>query len=557
MDVIDIIEHHNQRGSFTLYPSRRFDPNLAWPMIGSWLPNKNPANHLAEALGLVLKAWINAGDEKNTVRFLRRLWRTEWLVDENPRGNPFVQLKRKDVLRDLYRLHRREFGGQPAPVTIPIWIEINEALSLMLLPDPVACATEIFSKLENEPHRTPSLATITWLAADTRRGPVGSNAREAVSAYLLSPVGGPETAAALARLVRNTKQLSEARILAETWSKLFADEPESVDVVCALVKRAGNSEEFLAWASERFARLDDARPETAKFLAALVEKRPQDRQTVSVWAWNHVLKPESGRVWIALLTGSQNQASEDILRGVLKWLAANPEYGESDTLRRHLLGHYPHACGAAWVMQEWAKRHPADKLTPEFLTKLLEAQPNNRTASAVVLAWFDQSLTHPSGAALLRRLLKHPDLALQAAAERWFDANPDSESYAEILAELIRLTPAVKWMARGEQFVAGQRPGREHVLAALLPACGCQLPHVEMAMRLQTGLSVPQGPFWRRDWGNPLSGIRFRRKRRSANLPARPRSKAWRVPCRAAWLGAGMMNLCGICCQRWMAKRFF
>ena len=49
-------------------------------------------------------------------------------------------------MRELYRVHRRDFAEQPAPATISTWLEINEAFSLMLLTDPVVCATEIFTK---------------------------------------------------------------------------------------------------------------------------------------------------------------------------------------------------------------------------------------------------------------------------------------------------------------------------------------------------------------------------------------------------------------------------
>jgi hypothetical protein len=145
-------------------------------------------------------------------------------------------------------------------------------------------------------------------------------------------------------------------------------------------------------------------------------------------------------------------------------------------------------------MQEWLKRHFTDQQTPGLLLKLLEAQPNSRTASAVVMEWFNQSLTHPASRDLLRCLSKHPDAAFQAAAGRWLDANPDAESHAEILAQLICLPGGVaQWIERGEQYASDPRhPGCEQVMALLLPICGCQLRHIEMAARLLPELSGAQ-----------------------------------------------------------------
>ena len=463
-------------------------PGIGWPMVGTWLGKGNELQHLVDALANILKAWLDANDEENAIRFLRELWGTEWLVDVKSfgHGNPFIQLKRREVLRELYRVHRRDFGGQPAPATIPVWLELNETFALMLLPDTVGCATEIFTKPEQESRRTPLLAALIWLAADSRRAPIGSDARKAVTDYLSSE-SGVGVGSALMRLARDTKKLPEARAVAEAWLKKFPDHPEALAVIGVLVKRTGNTEEFLTWVAERFVQPSEARPGAAKLLAAMLEGKPHDesiRQRASAWAWSRVFEPETGIVWVTLMM--EQLAKEDVLRGAARWLAANPTHPQADVLRTRLLKQYPKAFEAAWVMQEWMPKHFDDDETPKLLLRLFEHQSNNRKAGAQVLEWINHSPTHLTNPKLLRLLLKHPSHEVQAAAELWFDANPDSPAHAELLSAFIRtLRGVVQWNMRGENYITdARRPGREHVIGSLLMANHCQLTHVRLALPL-------------------------------------------------------------------------
>ncbi len=485
-------------------------PTLAWPMVGTWLCAGHETHHLADALAFGLKAWLDAGDEENAIRFLRQLWGTEWLMDERPagHGNPFIQLKRKDVLRELYRVHRRDFGGQPALATIPTWLELNEAFSLMLLPDPAVCATEIFSKPENESRRTPLLAAITWLAADKRKPPVGDDARKAVADYFLSPASGPGAGRALMRLVRDTKKPVEARGFAGAWVRLLPDHPEAMAVVGALMKRAGSAPEFVAWAAERFLQPGNPHPGAARLWTATLEGKLHDetlRRRATVWAWSHALEAETGNVWFTLLSGKL--AGEDVVRGALRWLAVHSTHPEADVLRERLLAHYPESEGAAWLMQEWLPKHLADPRAHNLLLQLMQTQPNNRKASAPALAWLQQSLTHPSSLKVLRQLLQHPDLAVQAVADKWFDANRNSSAHAELLCALIQdLHGVAMWTTRGETYVAeAAHSAREQVVASLLKAHRCQLSHVRLAVKLLAELADAPRTFLETTLGRSLS----------------------------------------------------
>ena len=485
-------------------------PAVAWPLVGTWVGQGHERQHLADALAFGLKAWLEANDEENAVRFLRQLRETEWLIDDKPfgHGNSFVQVKRTEVIRELYRLHRRDFGERPASATIPAWLELNEAFSLMLLPDPVVCATELFSKPEGESRRTPSLAALLWLAADNRRPPVGDNARKAVADYFLTPANGPSAGRALMRMVRDTKKLAEARTLAEAWLKRLPGHPEAVDALGALAKRAGGTDEFMAWAAERFLQPNPSHPGAPKLLAAMLEGRLHDetlRRRAAAWAWSHALEPDTGLVWHTLL--SSKLAKEDVVRGALRWLAAHPQHRQADALRERLLEHYPEVPGAGWVMQEWLPNHANAEAAPDILFRLLAAQPNSRKASAAALKWLNQSLTHPDAPKLLRVLARHPDSALEAAAERWCDANPDSASHAELLSVFIHVSRGgARWVARGESYAGqAQRPGREHVAAALLVAGGCRLRDVRLALRLLPELAVGPRTFLETALGRSLA----------------------------------------------------
>jgi hypothetical protein len=484
-------------------------PAIVWPLVGTWLGKGHELPHLVDALALILKAWLDAGDEENAVRFLRGLCGTEWLMDEKPfgHGNPFVQLPRREVLRQLYRRHRRDFADQPAPATIPAWLELNETFSLMLLPDPVACATEIFAKPEMASRRTTLLAALVWLAADSRRPPVGSNARKILAEYFVNE-SGTGAGRALMRLVRDTKKIPEARIVGETWLKQFPNHPEALDVAGVLVKRAGNSEKFLGWVSDQFAQPSEVRPGAPKLLAAMLEGRPHDltvRQRASAWAWSHALEPETGIIWLTLFM--EKLAKEDVVRGAARWLAANPTLPQADAIRERLLKHYPQAFEAAWVMSEWLPKHSDGEQTPELLLQLLRTQPNNRKLDALILEWISHHLSHPVTPKLLRLLTPHPTLELQAVAERWFEANPESASHAELLSVFIRVLRGVpKWIARGESHVAdSHRHGREHVVAALLSASGCQVRHVRLALPLLKSLPAGARTFLETALGRSLA----------------------------------------------------
>ena len=489
---------------------RLVPPALAWPLVGIWLGEGQPVEHLGDALAFVLKSWLDARDEEKACRFLLQLRETEWLTDEKPFGNcnGFVQVKRREVLREFYRVHRFDFGGRPPLAIVSAWLELNEAFSLMLSPDPVACAAEIFSKPENESRRKPSLAALLWLGADSRRGKLGTDTRQAVADYFLSPTTEPGAGRALARIVRDTKKLAEARSLAEVWLKLLPDHPEAADVLCALVKRAGSGAGFTAWAMEHFIQPNDSRPYVPKLLAAMLERKFDDetvRQRAAAWAWSHAVQPEAGSVWLALLFGKL--AKENDVRGALRWLAANPMHHEADVMRERLLAHYPEAHGAAWTMQEWLPNHSADERTPDFLLQLLKTQPNNRKASALALEWLNNSLTHPISPKLMRLLVKHPGPEVQAVAERWFDANPNSSFRAELLSVFIRVFRGnPKWLARGEAYGEdSQRSGREHVVGALLSANECQVRHVQMALGLLPDLPVAQRTFLEKQLGRSLT----------------------------------------------------
>jgi hypothetical protein len=204
---------------------------------------------------------------------------------------------------------------------------------------------------------------------------------------------------------------------------------------------------------------------------------------------------------------SAKLARADVVRGALRWLAAHPQHRQADALRDRLLEHYPEILGAGWVIQEWLPNHANAEAAPDMLFRLLAAQPNSRKASAAALKWLNQSLTHPDAPKLLRVLARHPDSVLQAAAERWFDANPDSASHAELLSVFIHVSRGgTEWVARGESYAGQtQRHGREHVTAALLMAGGCRLRDVRLALRLLPELTVGPRTFLETALGRSLA----------------------------------------------------
>lgn len=303
-------------------------PALAWEIALHWAGNPRDWRlQWVEALQFALRAWEGAGDAHMPSRLLRGLLEAGGLANGGgPReASAYGTVSRRELVRELYRAHRRDFAGDPAPAAVAGWLALNEELALMLLPDPVECAAKVFrlAGCGREEARTPALAAATWIAADCRRAPVGPEVRRAVELYFATAGGAEGVGRALAKIVRvSRKSAAEARRMAGAWLGRFSAHPEAESVRVAMARAMVASD--ATDGSDRPAAPDPAQDDEP--IPAL-SPRAKKKRAEDAWLHLHRKDPEAGPVLVRRLAEDGRDGA--LRETALRWLEANAAHPAS------------------------------------------------------------------------------------------------------------------------------------------------------------------------------------------------------------------------------------
>ncbi len=477
--------------------------------------------HLSWPLCEVLREWCRAGDTAGATRFIRTLT-THPDFDDLPENDPASVLNRRAVLREVYRLNRKELAGKVPPAALPAWVAVNEAFSgLMLTPDPVLEGMALLEPWKKaaapqgqEALSPPLLARLgvdLWLAADRRRTPNRRAVQEKVADFLLRGGSHPHTAEAFARILRRSSHAEDLRPAAEGWIRLHPTQPGAVRVLAMLLMHVKNERSFLGWVRrDMVQRQDQPVSSIAGIHAALLLGCPHDpavREEALRWAAFRRGDAAAGLVWQAAL-GAEMPPPE-VIQGAVVWLRSQPDGsadGPAAKISERLLARFADRPGVPEAAQPWLQRHLDREDAARFLIALARRDEVRSSLGDLAADWVRRHPDHAEAGAVLCRWLPRAVPSVVETAEWWWGHVLPSVSRTLVLASAVRAVHAAPpWLDRALEALPDRHtPCREHLAAAMLHATSASLESIFAALDVLPELYPPAYAFLAGNLGRVL-----------------------------------------------------
>jgi len=432
-------------------------PRLALPLLREWFPDAAlRLFQLAEGFDSLLERWLKDGEPELSSWFLRRLLHNEYLADV------FEHARRKDLFRELYRLHRERQGGRPAVEVLSAWLEIGQAFRLR--PDVVEDAADL---LEEKAPLSPHLVTDIWLHGERRKSPLFTRIETAATKYFLQTKN--DASGAVLRLYREASHLQPALPVAQRWLETHPNHPLFNEVLAALFARSYGEKIIAGWAKDCLGWTWQGKAE-GKALTALLQRGPENhvlRQRAEKWSKPNGETPEAGPVLLALLRDGKGEL--ETIHTALLWTANFPRHALTTELWRSLLRHYAGQKEVREIALEWVREWPELPLAAEILVAVARGLRDEPEFAEVVCAWLSAHPEHEQTPTLLEMLVVSKQENIRQALARWLDAQPQHPASARLLASCLsagNLGP--DWVQRAETCLQSGHAQALRPLRALL-----------------------------------------------------------------------------------------
>lgn len=350
--------------------------HLAWLLFVEWV---EPPTTLAKACARELaKAMLVMEREPASLaagRLLSQLLTTTRLSDTADDNSLTPTANRSETIRELYRLHIRDHGGQPslATATLPRWLDFAFKIpALNLDPDPAFYAVAGFSDDSRAHLIHGSAAAWVWIISERRFGEEAKQLRDAAEEFLLRYPNNPGIRSSIARLYARSQNNEAAKRFATKWLVANPTHPEAYQTISPLVAANPANDEVMKLAID-WLDANSTHPRASQLIAPLVAANP---------------------------------ANDEVMKRAIDWLDANPDHPNAYWLITPLVAANPANAAVARRAIDWLDANPDHPKAYWLIPPLVSANPANATVLKKAIDWLDAKPTHPQAFFLLPPLVK-------------------------------------------------------------------------------------------------------------------------------------------------------
>ncbi len=350
--------------------------HLAWLLFVEWV---EPPTTLAKAFSRELaKAMLVMEREPTSLaarRLLSQLLTTTCLSDTADDNSLPPTANRPETIRELYRVHIRDHGGQPslATATLPRWLDFAFKIpALNLDPDPAFCAVAGFSDDSRAQLIHGSVAAWVWIISERRFGEEAEQLRDAAEAFLLRYPNNPGIGSSIARLYARSQNSEAAKRFAIKWLVANPTHPEAYQTLSPLVAANPANDEVMKRAID-WLDANSTHPRANQLIAPLVAANPANNEVMKRAIDRVDANPTAPQAyWLITPLVAARSANAEVTKRAIDWLDANLDHPK-----------------AYWL-----------------ITPLVAANPANSKVLKKAIDWLEANPTHPQAFFLLPPLVR-------------------------------------------------------------------------------------------------------------------------------------------------------
>ncbi len=481
-------------------------PHLSWLLFIEWVePPATLAKAWAREIAPALRVWEAESNPTSVNSLLFQLLSTARLSDR-PVSTQFPpQADKREMIRELYRLHCQDHDGSPVTATLVRWLEIEQKIpELWLKPEPVESALAALAD-ENAVAALPgSVAGWVWLLSESQpvrqekvaqflrqhpaiRG-VGSafdlilsksadkkRARKMTVAWVNDNVNNPQAYLPISSLIAAHPNDRPIKELAIDWLAQNETHPQANHVIASLVVAHPSYGNIKQLAIDWLAR-NETHPQANHMIKHLVAAHPDDRVTKELanhWLARNETHPQAFDMIAQLVAAHPDDRS--IKEQAIDWLARDETHPKADHVIAALIAAHPNDGTIKELAIHWLALNETNRQAFHVIVPLVAAHPDDETIKEVAIHWLTQNETHREAYHVIAALIAaHPnDGTIKELAIHWLARNETHPLAYHVIAPLIAAHPndgtikelAIHWLARNET-----HPTAYHVIAPLVAA---------------------------------------------------------------------------------------
>ena len=451
--------------------------HLAWRIFVEWTDSSATLSKFwARELAKVLAIAERDGTPQLASNLLHQLMITSRLSDADEDSASSPAAYRRELIRELYRLHVSAHGGNPTPQTLPRWLDMEyKILGLGLDPDPTECATARMSDAIHAPPLHGSVAAWVWLLSESRSLSDKARLQETVRGFLMHFSNSVGLGPALNRIFSKARDLASARGLVRDWLVEYPKHPQAYQLLAPLVAANPQDAEVRKQATDWLAD-NPKHPQAYQLLAPLVAANPQDaevRKQATDWLADNPKHPQAYQILAPLVAANPQDA--EVRKQATDWLADNPKHPQAYQLLAPLVAANPQDAEVRKQATDWLADNPKHPQAYQLLAPLVAANPQDAEVRKQATDWLADNPKHPQAYQLLAPLVaaNPQDAEVRKQATDWLADNPKHPQAYHVLAPLVAANPqdaevrkqATDWLADNSK-----HPQAYHVLAPLVAA---------------------------------------------------------------------------------------
>lgn len=491
--------------------------HLAWLLFAEWARFEHPltlAEVWARELAKCMKLFDRYKPSIKNNNLLGQLFYSIHLSDDE---DTHLTANRRELIRELYRLHIADHDGMPASSTLSKWLEMESKIpDLQLLPDPVECAVVKLSDEAGALELHGSVVGWLWLISESKTAPeaeqlqkvvkhfVNRNpdnpgigralalifgrsknnnlARQLIDEWLLANATHPQAHFVIAPVIKDNPTDAEVRQLAATWLSINGEHAQARHVIAPLITTNPNDVVVKRMAIDWIANHEDL-PQAYWLLASIVKANPNDAAVQEIalyWITNNEEHPKVHYVFAPLVAAHPTDAA--IRKYAVAWLATHKQYSQAYQLMSAVVRANSTDSEVMELAVDWLTTNGQLSQAYQVISPLVKANPTNAELKELALDWLAANEKQAHTYNLLAVLLKaNPtDEGLKRLADNWLDvclaANKLHRRHQhayQFITPLVAANPAdtalralaIDWLVANEK-----HPHAYNLLAALVHA---------------------------------------------------------------------------------------
>lgn len=449
-------------------------PHLSWLLFVEWVePPTTLTKAWARELAKVLRIMESESKGLTASNLLYLLLNTTHLSDaDEPTPDPY-SASRRELIRELYRLHVSHHGGRPTTQTLSRWLELEYKIpGLQLVPDPVEWAVAELSDDSRASLLHGSVAGWVWLISESRLKQEAERLQNAAKRFFNCFSNNKGVGPALIGIYNQSQNIQIAKQFITDWLVKNHIHPQVYGLLATQMASNPADAAIIRQFIINWLENNPNHPQAFFVLTPMVAASPGDAAVIrqaTKWLGDNPTHPRGCHVITAFLRA--NRGNPQSIKQANDWFANNPNHPEVYNVLATMVAANPENASVIERAIQWLKDNPDHPLGFQIITALLKANPADAQFTKLSVDWLTDNPNNPKQYFVLVTLVatnpKDDDVVEQVI--QWFESNSTHSQAYHLLAALVKAQPANPEVRRLVSDWFANNPNNSHAHHVLAP----------------------------------------------------------------------------------------